>query len=66
MEDGIVIAQERIEAVHALLEKVKEAYRKDLPGCCRVFSLGDGCRCVLCLCDEVHGLIGAAHRSIER
>lgn len=64
MGDNITIVKERIEAAQALLEEVKDLYRKNNPGCCKILSLGDFCRCALCLCDEIHKLIGDAHRIV--
>lgn len=43
--------------IHRATETVKEAYRKKHPGGCRMLSQGNGCRCVLCLCDEIHAIL---------
>lgn len=48
---------EQAEKAHALLESVKEKERETNPGQCRMFSMGDECSCVLCLCDELRGLL---------
>jgi hypothetical protein len=32
--------------------KAKAAYRKLHPGQCKMFSLGHGCKCFLCVMDE--------------
>ena len=42
---------------HLLIEEVKDSFREKATVGCRMLSLGDECRCVLCLCDQVHNLI---------
>lgn len=53
------------EEAHTILEELKKRHREDHPGGCRMFSLGEGCRCTLCLCDEVHEFV-TAHESTKR
>jgi hypothetical protein len=58
------MTSEQVEKAHALLESMKDAERKTNPGQCKMFSRGDDCSCVLCLCDEMLGLL-KAHESSE-
>lgn len=59
------MTSEQDEKAHALLDRVKESERQVHPGQCKMFSKGDDCSCVLCLCDELHGLL-KVHESSER
>lgn len=45
------------EKAHEILEELKERHRKASPGGCRLFSLGEDCRCTLCLCDDIHAFV---------
>lgn len=47
----------QIEKAKVLLEEVKKHEREKNPGQCKMFSMGGACSCVLCLCDELHGLL---------
>ncbi len=42
---------------HEVLEEIKKRHSRDHPGGCRMFSEGEGCRCTLCLCDNLHELL---------
>jgi hypothetical protein len=47
----------QIEKAGELLSRVMERERLENPGQCKMVSLGEQCACVLCLCDELRGLL---------
>lgn len=49
--------EDRFNRIHQAVEAVKAAYREQHPGGCRMFSQGNNCRCILCLCDQIHALL---------
>lgn len=52
-----MLADERIASIHKLAEEMKALVREVNQGQCRIFSLGDACRCGLCLMDEIYALL---------
>lgn len=47
----------QIEKAHKLLEAVKKLEMDLHTGGCRILSLGGGCTCILCVCDELRELL---------